>query len=55
MTDYFLGVLDRYVEHGPLTAAEAARLRRRWRAAERAPTSLLIAPAVLDVVGKKRR
>jgi SAM-dependent methyltransferase len=55
MTDYFLGVMDRYAEHPPLTRAEAARLARTWRAAGRTRTALLISPTVLDVVGRKAR
>jgi SAM-dependent methyltransferase len=52
---YFLGVLDRYAVFPPFGRAKAARLRRRWHAAPRDKTSLMIAPAVLDVVGRKPR
>ena len=55
LSTYFLGVLDRYAGFAPFTQAQAARLRRRWRAAARRRTSLMIAPAVLDVVGRKPR
>ena len=48
-------VMDRYADFPPFTRAEAARLRRRWLSAGRQRTSLLIAPAVLDVVGRKPR
>lgn len=53
LSSYFLGVLDRYGEHPPFTRAQAARLKRRWLAAGRERTSVLIAPAVMDVVGRK--
>ena len=53
LTSYFLGVLDRLGELPPFTRAKARRLRRHWLAAQRDKTSLLIAPAVLDVVGRK--
>jgi SAM-dependent methyltransferase len=52
---YFLGSMDALAELPPLTRAKAARLRRAWaQAARERQTSLLIAPAVLDVVGRKR-
>jgi SAM-dependent methyltransferase len=54
MTTYFLGVMERYARFPPLTRGEGRRLAARWRRAEHDPTSLLIAPAVLDVVGRKR-
>lgn len=53
MTGYFLGVMDRLARFRPFSPAKAARLRRRWIAAGRERASLLIAPAVLDVVGRK--
>lgn len=52
LTSYFDNVLPRYARIAPLTRQKAARLRRAWRAAERDPASLLIAPMVLDVVGR---
>jgi len=55
LSAYFLGVMDRYADCPPFTKAKAARLRRRWLAAAREKTSLMIAPAVLDVVGRKPR
>lgn len=55
MTTYFFGVMDRYAGTPPFTKAKAAHLKRWWKAAEKDPTSLLISPAVLDVVGRKRR
>ncbi len=54
LTTYFLGVMDRYARHPPFTPAEGRSLAARWRRAARDPTSLLIAPAVLDVVARKR-
>ena len=53
MTNYFLGVMDRYAAFAPFDRQQAARLRRRWLAAGRDPQALLIAPALLDVVGRK--
>ena len=55
LSTYFLGVMDRYAGPAPFTKADAARLRRRWLAAAREKTSLMIAPTVLDVVGRKPR
>jgi SAM-dependent methyltransferase len=55
LTAYFLSVADRYARCPPLTKAKLKRLRRHWRSAERHRTSLFIAPAVLDVVGRKPR
>jgi hypothetical protein len=53
VSTYFMGVMDRLAEHAPFSRPVAARLRRAWRAAARERGSLLIAPAVLDVVGRK--
>jgi ubiquinone/menaquinone biosynthesis C-methylase UbiE len=55
LSTYFLGVLDRYAKSPPFTARDARRLRRHWVAASREKTSLLIGPALLDVVGRKPR
>jgi hypothetical protein len=55
LTSYFLGVMDSLGRIPPLTAGKAARLRAQWRAAARVRTSLLIAPAVLDIVARKPR
>ena len=55
VTNYVLSVLPR-LDHSPsLTRAKAARLTRQWLGAGRNPSSLLIAPCVLDVVGRKPR
>ena len=53
VTTYFLSVADRYAQCAPLTVESTARLRRSWLAAGRRPASVMIAPAVLDVVGRK--
>jgi SAM-dependent methyltransferase len=52
---YYRSVADRYAEIPPFSRAAEARLRRQWRAAARDETSLAIAPALLDVVGRKPR
>jgi SAM-dependent methyltransferase len=51
ITAYFMGVMPQLAAFRPFDAAQASRLRRDWRAAGRRPTSLLIAPALIDVVG----
>ena len=53
LSAYFLGVLDRYANFPPLTPADAKALRRQWLAASSNKSSVLIGPALLDVVGKK--
>ena len=53
LTTYFMGVMDRYATFSPFSRAQAARLRRQWRRAAGERTSLLISPALLDVVGRK--
>jgi SAM-dependent methyltransferase len=55
MTTYFLSVMDRLAEFPPFDRVQADRLRETWLAAAKDPASLLIAPTVLDVVGRKRR
>jgi SAM-dependent methyltransferase len=55
LTTYFMGVMDRYAEFPPFTPAQAAHLRRYWMNASKSATSRLIAPALLDVVGRKPR
>jgi len=55
LSAYFLGVMDRYAKLRPFTPAAARRLRREWLAAAKDPASVLIAPAVVDVVGRKRQ
>ncbi len=53
LTTFFLGMMDRYAKHPPFSRAQAARLRRWWHAVARDRTSVMISPAVLDVVGRK--
>jgi SAM-dependent methyltransferase len=55
LSAYFLGIMDRYARLPPFSPAQAARLTRHWRAAAQRRTSLMIAPTVLDVVGRKPR
>ena len=54
ITTYFMGVMDRYATFPPFSPAQATRLRRSWTRAATGSTSRLIAPALLDVVGRKR-
>lgn len=53
LSNYFLGVLDQYAQLPPLSAEAARRIEVAWREAANDPSSLLIAPTVLDVVGRK--
>ena len=53
LSAYFLGVMDQLAGRGGFRPADAARLAAAWRAAATSPTSLLIAPTVVDVVGRK--
>jgi hypothetical protein len=53
LTTYFMGVMDQLATFRPLTPASAARLRKEWLAASRKPSSILISPAVIDIVGVK--
>jgi ubiquinone/menaquinone biosynthesis C-methylase UbiE len=53
LTSYFLPILGRYTEIGPLTPGGASRIEAAWRAAAGRPASLLIGPMMLDVVGRK--
>ena len=55
ITDYFFGVLDRIAEFPPFSPEEASRFRAHWIAAQRKKTSLMIAPTVVDVVGRRPR
>jgi SAM-dependent methyltransferase len=55
LTTYFMGVMDRYAAFPPFSSAQAARLRRYWTDASKSATSRLIAPALLDIVGRKAR
>jgi len=53
LSSYFLGVMDQLGRHRPLTPATATSLARQWIANGRKPTSLLIGPALIDIVGRK--
>jgi SAM-dependent methyltransferase len=53
VSGYFMGVLSQLARFPPFTSAEAARLKRYWLASARRPTTLLIAPTLVDVVGRK--
>ena len=53
LSAYFLGgVIDRLVGLAGFTAADARSLKRDWVAASKEPASLLMGPALIDVVGK---
>jgi len=55
LSAYFLGgVLERLAGLGGFTAADARRLARDWRAASQEPAALLIGPALIDIVGRRR-
>jgi len=55
VTTYVMSVLPR-LDHSPsFTRAKAARLKREWLDAGTQRSSLLVAPCVLDVVGRKPR
>jgi SAM-dependent methyltransferase len=53
VSDYYVPILSRYTQYKPFNQAAAARLRRQWLSAARQPSSMMIAPAVLDVVGRR--
>jgi hypothetical protein len=50
-----MGVMTLLGPFRPFDAAQARRLRRDWLAAGRRRTSWLIAPTLVDVVGRKPR
>jgi SAM-dependent methyltransferase len=54
LTTYFLGVMDQLGRLRPFSPAQAKRLRQQWIGASAGKTSLMIAPALVDVVGRKR-
>lgn len=54
LTTYFLGMLEPYSRFPPFTPAAARRIEKAWNEAARQPASLLIAPTVLDLLGRKR-
>jgi hypothetical protein len=53
LSTYFLHVMPRLVGLGGFTAVNARQLTRDWITASKEPTSLLIGPALIDVVGRK--
>lgn len=53
VTTYSLGIMPRYATLGPLSKPEAQQLVTEWRRAGRSQATLLIAPTLLDVVGRK--
>ena len=55
VSSYFMGVMPQLAKFPPFGAAQAERLRRDWMAAGRRRTSWLIAPTLVDVVGRKPR
>jgi SAM-dependent methyltransferase len=56
LSAYFLdGNIDRLIGLGGFSAGDARQLRRHWLAAAKEPASLLIGPALIDVVGRKPR
>jgi SAM-dependent methyltransferase len=56
LSAYFLGgVIDRLVGLAGFTAGDARQLTRDWIAASKQPASLLMGPALIDVVGRKRQ
>lgn len=55
VTSYFMGVMPQLGKFRPFDAAQAEHLRREWLAAGRRRTSWLIAPTLVDVVGRKPR
>ena len=54
VSGYFMGVMSQLGKYPPFTSAQADRLRRNWLQAGTRATSLLIAPTLVDVVGRKR-
>jgi SAM-dependent methyltransferase len=55
LSAYFLGgVIDRLAGLGGFTAADARQLTREWIAASKQPASLLMGPALIDVIGRRR-
>jgi len=54
LSTYFLGVMDQLGRLRPFTPARAKSLTRQWIENGRKPTSLLVGPALIDVVGRKQ-
>jgi SAM-dependent methyltransferase len=56
LSSYFVGgVIDRLVGLVGFTADDARQLKRDWLAASKQPASLLMGPALIDVVGARSR
>jgi len=55
ITTYFLGVMEQLGALPPFSPAQAKRLRRQWIAASSETTPVVMAPALIDVVGRKPR
>ena len=55
LSTYFFGLREQYSAIPPFTPKAAERVFQAWKDAERDPASLLIAPTLLDVVGRKPR
>jgi SAM-dependent methyltransferase len=55
LTTYFMGVMDQMAAFRPFSKEAAARVRRHWTAAGKHRTSILVSPAVIDVVGRRPR
>ena len=56
LSAYFLdGVIDRLAGLANFTRGDARQLTRDWVAASKQPASLLMGPALIDVVGRKRK
>lgn len=56
LSAYFLGgVIDRLVGLAGFTAVDARSLKREWVAASKESASLVMGPALIDVVGRKRQ
>jgi SAM-dependent methyltransferase len=53
LSTYFLGIMDQLGRLPPFTPVQAARLRHQWVANAKQPTSLLIGPALVDLVGRR--
>lgn len=55
LTAYFMGVMDQLATFPPFSPTAARRLTREWMAASDSPSSILIGPSLIDVVGHKPR
>jgi SAM-dependent methyltransferase len=53
LSDYFLGVMPQYEGLGKFGREHSNSLAVFWRSAARKPNSLIVAPTVLDVIGRK--